>query len=98
MLRDGVLSLYPTTGSAFPMDMVQRSRSCGSVHPPIPGGYDARQGDVLRKHSSLRVVIQYEGCLQSTFSADHGESEPCRVCLRDGTSSRFASANTSTLA
>src|SRR5215207_4412515 len=31
-LRDEVLSLYPTTGSAFPMDMVQRSRLCRSVH------------------------------------------------------------------
>jgi len=64
-----------------------------------PGeGYEACQGNVLRKHFTLRVVIQYEGCLRSTVSADQGESEPCRVCLRDGTSSRFASANTSTLA
>ena len=33
-LRDEVLSLYPTTGSAFPMDMGQRSSLCRSGHPP----------------------------------------------------------------
>jgi hypothetical protein len=33
-LRDEVLSLYPTTGSAFPMDMWQRSRLCRWGHPP----------------------------------------------------------------
>jgi hypothetical protein len=35
-LRDEVLSLYPTTGSAFPMDIVQLSRLCCSEYPP-PG-------------------------------------------------------------
>src|SRR5918994_722637 len=33
LLRDAVLSLYPTTGSALPMGMGQRSRLCRSVHP-----------------------------------------------------------------
>jgi hypothetical protein len=33
MLRVAVLSLYPTTGSALPMGMGQRSRLCRSVHP-----------------------------------------------------------------
>src|SRR5215204_1938885 len=41
-LRDEVLSLYPTTGSAFPMGMVQRSRLCRSVH--------STAGPLLFKH------------------------------------------------
>src|ERR687889_813401 len=55
--RDGVLSLYPTTGSAFPMDVGQSLAGCAVRCIREPGSYEARQGDVLRKHFTLRVVI-----------------------------------------
>jgi hypothetical protein len=45
-LRDEVPSLYPTTGSAFPMDMVQRSRLCRLVHPTA--------GALLFKHRTSK--------------------------------------------
>jgi hypothetical protein len=45
--RDGVLSLYPTTGSAFPM--VWSSVACSAVRCiRVPGGYEACLGEVRR--------------------------------------------------
>jgi hypothetical protein len=61
-LRDEVLSLYPTTGSAFPMGMVQRSRLCRLVHPTA-GRYFSNIGlrRTLHVRSSQNVPSTHSG-------------------------------------